>query len=61
MVVVSEPTVQAELASAVAPFAQALASFPRSPDDALWMGTPDYAITVGDLRRLVAAVERANR
>lgn len=56
----SESTTQAQLAAAVEPFVQALRSYPNSHDDEVWMGTPEFRLTVGDLRRLVRAVDRAN-
>lgn len=57
----TEQAIQSQLAAVVAPFARALRSFPRSPDEAIWLATPEYVLTIGDMRRLVAAVARANR
>lgn len=51
---IDQQTTDPRLAEAVAPFARAARGLVRAEDDDAWLSTPEYLITVGDLRRLVA-------
>jgi hypothetical protein len=57
---VTEPTTQQRLAEAIEPFRQAAHAFHWALDEEVWIGDPRFRLTFGDLRRLVAAVDRAN-